>query len=306
MDRAGPSPKSSLAPLENLAKKNAWNALHSNSGSVLSRALAAARATDNTQSTYRARTLTKRARRAGDARKSIRALARSRLFFETAADDEFGGRGAKARCLGNRSPGARRREDAKAQLGFRHCSSLERVAFLTTRTEVAATGELLSLRIGRDPDPRRALGRPERFNQLKSWRRTGRTPIRDGAGLSWGVSPRFRTHKMVGVSAASRFTASEAKRRMNQDQFGPTEAQFSKIAPQLPADARGKPETDDPRVISGIVHLLRSGGRRVDAARENGPRKTPYDRCVRRWAACSRRSLRLESRPPRSPSIAPP
>ena len=41
---------------------------------------------------------------------------------------------------------------------------------------------------------------------------------------------------------------------------------------------------DDRRVISGIVHMLKSGDRWVDALPEYGPRKTLYNRYVR-WAA---------------------
>ena len=42
---------------------------------------------------------------------------------------------------------------------------------------------------------------------------------------------------------------------------------------------------DDRRVISGIVHVLKSGGRWTDAPREvYGPKKTLYNRFVR-WAA---------------------
>jgi transposase len=35
---------------------------------------------------------------------------------------------------------------------------------------------------------------------------------------------------------------------------------------ELPTDTRGKPRVDDRRVISGIVHVLKSGARWVDAA----------------------------------------
>ena len=41
---------------------------------------------------------------------------------------------------------------------------------------------------------------------------------------------------------------------------------------------------DDRRVISGIINVLRSGGRWIDAPPEYGPRKTLYNRYVR-WAA---------------------
>ncbi|EJW09255.1 putative transposase [Rhodovulum sp. PH10] len=70
---------------------------------------------------------------------------------------------------------------------------------------------------------------------------------------------------------------------MNRDPFWPTEAQFERIRPHLPADTRGKARVDDRRVISGIVHVLKSGGRRVDAPAAYGPRKTLYNRYVR-WA----------------------
>ena len=69
------------------------------------------------------------------------------------------------------------------------------------------------------------------------------------------------------------------------DQFWLTDEQFAKIAPHLPNDTRGKERVDDRRVISGIVHVLKSGGRWTDAPREvYGPKKTLYNRFVR-WAA---------------------
>ena len=71
---------------------------------------------------------------------------------------------------------------------------------------------------------------------------------------------------------------------MNRDHFWLTDGQFARIAPHLPTDTRGKPRVDDRRVISGIVHVLKSGGRWVDAPTVYGPRKTLYNRYVR-WAA---------------------
>ena len=70
---------------------------------------------------------------------------------------------------------------------------------------------------------------------------------------------------------------------MNRDLFWLTDEQFSKIAPHLPTDTRGKARVDDRRVISGIVHVLKSGGRWIDAPSEYGPKKTLYNRYVR-WA----------------------
>jgi transposase len=56
-----------------------------------------------------------------------------------------------------------------------------------------------------------------------------------------------------------------------------------RLAPLLPSDTRGKPQVDDRRVISGIVHVLRSGCPWRHAPREYGPPKTLYNRYVR-WA----------------------
>ena len=44
-----------------------------------------------------------------------------------------------------------------------------------------------------------------------------------------------------------------------------TKRQMARLAPLLPLDTRGVARVDDRRVISGIVHVLRSGCRRVDA-----------------------------------------
>ena len=71
---------------------------------------------------------------------------------------------------------------------------------------------------------------------------------------------------------------------MARDRFWLTDAQFARIEPHLPTDTRGKQRVDDRRVISGIVHVLKSGGRWIDAPSDYGPRKTLYNRFVR-WAA---------------------
>ena len=71
---------------------------------------------------------------------------------------------------------------------------------------------------------------------------------------------------------------------MNNSYFWLTAEQFSRLEPLLPSDTRGKPRVDDRRVISGIIHVLKSGGRWVDAPDVYGPHKTLYNRFVR-WAA---------------------
>ena len=67
------------------------------------------------------------------------------------------------------------------------------------------------------------------------------------------------------------------------DFFWFSELQWARIEPRLPMDVRGKKRVDDRRVLSGIVHALKSGGRWVDCADVYGPKKTLYNRFVR-WA----------------------
>ena len=71
---------------------------------------------------------------------------------------------------------------------------------------------------------------------------------------------------------------------MSDSYFWLTAEQFSRLEPLLPSDTRGMPRVDDRRVISGIIHVLKSGGRWADAPDVYGPRKTLYNRFVR-WAA---------------------
>ena len=45
------------------------------------------------------------------------------------------------------------------------------------------------------------------------------------------------------------------------DFFWFSDAQWARIGPLLPTDTRGMARVDDRRVLSGIVHALRNGGR---------------------------------------------
>jgi transposase len=71
---------------------------------------------------------------------------------------------------------------------------------------------------------------------------------------------------------------------MERNHFWLDEGQFARLSPFLPNNTRGVARVDDRRVISGIVHVLKSGCRWVDAPTVYGPRKTPYNRFVC-WAA---------------------
>jgi transposase len=47
---------------------------------------------------------------------------------------------------------------------------------------------------------------------------------------------------------------------MNGSNFWLTSDQFGRLVPLLPNDTRGKQRVDDRRVISGIIHVLKSAG----------------------------------------------
>lgn len=61
------------------------------------------------------------------------------------------------------------------------------------------------------------------------------------------------------------------------------EEAWARIEPHLPRGRKGAHRVDDRRVISGIVHVLKSGCRWCDCPPEYGPPTTIYNRFVR-WA----------------------
>ena len=70
---------------------------------------------------------------------------------------------------------------------------------------------------------------------------------------------------------------------MRSNLFWLDDEQWEKIQPLLPTDVRGKERADDRRVISGILHVLKSGCRWCDCPPEYGPPTTIYNRFTR-WA----------------------
>ena len=70
---------------------------------------------------------------------------------------------------------------------------------------------------------------------------------------------------------------------MRRNLFWLSDEQWTRMKPYLPTDVRGVERVDDRRVISGIVHVLRSGCRWRDCPTEYGPHTTIYNRFVR-WA----------------------
>jgi transposase len=70
---------------------------------------------------------------------------------------------------------------------------------------------------------------------------------------------------------------------MRSNLYWLSDEQWARIQPLLPTDVRGKPRVDDRRVISGIMHVLKTGCRWCDLPPEYGPHTTVYNRFVR-WA----------------------
>ena len=70
---------------------------------------------------------------------------------------------------------------------------------------------------------------------------------------------------------------------MRKNLFWLSDEQWGRIEPHLPTDVRGVERADDRRVISGIVHVLKSGCRWCDCPEAYGPPTTIYNRFVR-WA----------------------
>jgi transposase len=66
-------------------------------------------------------------------------------------------------------------------------------------------------------------------------------------------------------------------------EFWFSEAQWAVIEPLLPKGQPGARRVDDRRVLSGIVHVLRSGCRWQDCPAVYGPPTTVYNR-FHRWA----------------------
>ena len=69
--------------------------------------------------------------------------------------------------------------------------------------------------------------------------------------------------------------------------FWLSDAAWAAIEPHLPKNQPGARRVDDRRVISGIVHMLKCGGRWSDCPTEYGPSTTIYNR----WNRWSRRGV---------------
>lgn len=68
-----------------------------------------------------------------------------------------------------------------------------------------------------------------------------------------------------------------------RDHFWLSDEAWAALEPHLPKNQLGARRVDDRRVISGILHILKTGGRWRDVPPEYGPAKTIYNRYAR-WA----------------------
>jgi transposase len=74
---------------------------------------------------------------------------------------------------------------------------------------------------------------------------------------------------------------------MSRFLFWLSDEAWAVLEPLLPKNQPGARRVDDRRVISGIVHMLRSGGRWRDTPPDYGPYTTVYNR----WNRWSRRGI---------------
>ena len=70
---------------------------------------------------------------------------------------------------------------------------------------------------------------------------------------------------------------------MRKQLYWLSDSEWKQLEPLLPRGRRGAHRVDDRRVISGIVHMLRSGARWRDCPPEYGPYTTIYNR-FNRWS----------------------
>jgi transposase len=70
---------------------------------------------------------------------------------------------------------------------------------------------------------------------------------------------------------------------MRKQLYWLSDAEWSRIEPLMPRGRRGSHRVDDRRIISGIVHMLRSGARWRDCPSDYGPYTTVYNR-FNRWS----------------------
>src|SRR5258707_15322469 len=72
--------------------------------------------------------------------------------------------------------------------------------------------------------------------------------------------------------------------QMGANLFWFSDGQWARIETFIPSNRRGVKPKNNRRILSGIMHVLKSGCRWVDCPPEYGPAKTVYNR-FNRWSA---------------------
>jgi len=70
---------------------------------------------------------------------------------------------------------------------------------------------------------------------------------------------------------------------MGRELYWLSDVEWRRLEPLMPRGRRGAHRVDDRRVVSGIVHMLRSGARWRDCPAAYGPYTTVYNR-FNRWS----------------------
>src|SRR5271165_2031287 len=83
---------------------------------------------------------------------------------------------------------------------------------------------------------------------------------------------------------------------MRANLFWFSDGQWARIEPFIPSNRRGVKPKNNRRILSGIMHVLKSGCRWVDCPPEYGPAKTVYNR-FNRWSAQGIWQSIFEARP---------
>ena len=89
---------------------------------------------------------------------------------------------------------------------------------------------------------------------------------------------------------------------MRKQLYWLSDAEWKRLEPLLPRGRRGAHRVDDRRIISGIMHMLRSGARWRDCPPEYGPDTTIYNR-FNRWSRQGIWFEMFEARPAQPASL---
>jgi transposase len=97
-----------------------------------------------------------------------------------------------------------------------------------------------------------------------------------------GTAPRVKTQ--LTMLRFNGLATESGGQQMRANLFWFSDGQWARIEPFIPSNRRGVKPKNNRRILSGIMHVLKSGCRWVDCPPEYGPAKTVYNR-FNRWSA---------------------